>query len=67
MEGRDTPIVVLKGHNYFVVDQDLSKGDRRSDGPALAHFFNVAQSKDKEKTGCGTHRKSTMPRRWKYN
>ena len=43
MEGRDTPIVVLKGHNYFVVDQDLSKGDRRSDGPALANFFHVEE------------------------
>ena len=41
MEGGKTPIVVLKGHNYFVVDQDLSKGDRRSDGPALSNFFNV--------------------------
>ena len=31
----------LEGHNYFVVDQDLSKGDRRSDGPAMATFFQV--------------------------
>jgi hypothetical protein len=39
-EGR-TPVVELKGHTYFVVDQDLSKGDRRCDGSALATFFNV--------------------------
>lgn len=39
-EGR-LPIVELEGHNYYVVDQDLSKGDRRSDGPAMATFFNV--------------------------
>ena len=39
-EGR-LSIVELEGHNYFVVDQDLSKGDRRSDGPAMATFFQV--------------------------
>jgi hypothetical protein len=39
-EGR-TQIVEVEGHNYFVVDQDLSKGDRRCDGPAMATFFNV--------------------------
>ena len=39
-EGR-LSIVELEGHNYYVVDQDLSKGDRRSDGPAMATFFNV--------------------------
>ena len=39
-EGR-LSIVELEGHNYFVVDQDLSKGDRRSDGPAMATFFKV--------------------------
>jgi len=43
MESGETRIVVLKGHNYYVVDQDLSKGDRRSDGPALANFFNVEE------------------------
>jgi hypothetical protein len=39
-EGR-TKIVELEGNNYFVVEQDLSKGDRRCDGHALASFFNV--------------------------
>ena len=34
-----TLIVQLKGHSYFVVDQDVTKGDRRSDGPALSNFF----------------------------
>jgi hypothetical protein len=39
MDEGTTRIVQLKGHNYFVVDQDLTKGDRRSDGPALSNFF----------------------------
>jgi hypothetical protein len=39
-EGR-TSIVEMKGHQYYVVDQDLSRGDRRSDGPALSNFFIV--------------------------
>ena len=39
MDDETTLIVQLKGHNYFVVDQDLTKGDRRSDGPALSNFF----------------------------
>ena len=41
MEDGRLSIVELEGHNYFVVDQDLSKGDRRSDGPSMATFFNV--------------------------
>ncbi len=39
-EGR-TAIVERKGHQYYVVDQDYSRGDRRSDGPAMANFFVV--------------------------
>ena len=39
-EGRAS-IVERKGHEYYVVDQDLSRGDRRSDGPALSNFFIV--------------------------
>ncbi len=41
MDEGTTRIVQLKGHNYFVVDQDVTKGDRRSDGPALSSFFLV--------------------------
>ena len=41
MEDGRLSIVELEGHNYFVVDQDVSKGDRRSDGPAMATFFNI--------------------------
>jgi hypothetical protein len=37
-EGR-TAIVEMKGHQYYVVDQDMSRGDRTSDGPALSNFF----------------------------
>jgi hypothetical protein len=43
MEAGETRIVVLKGHDYYVVDQELSKGDRRSDGPALSNFFDVEE------------------------
>jgi hypothetical protein len=39
-EGR-TLIVEVKGHNYYLIDQDLSKSDRRCDGPALSSFFSV--------------------------
>ncbi len=39
MDDGTTLIVQLKGHNYFVVDQDVTKGDRRCDGPALSNFF----------------------------
>ena len=40
-EGR-AQIVEVKGHKYFLIDQDLSKGDRRCDGPALStSFFSV--------------------------
>jgi hypothetical protein len=39
-EGR-SPIVEVNGHKYYVLGQDLSKGDRRSDGRALSDFFNV--------------------------
>jgi hypothetical protein len=39
MNDGTTQIVQLKGHNYFVVDQDVTKGDRRSDGPGLSKFF----------------------------
>ena len=35
------PIVEVKGHKYILIDQDLSKGDRRCDGPALSSFFSV--------------------------
>jgi hypothetical protein len=27
------------GHDYFLIDRDRSKGDRRCDGPALSSFF----------------------------
>jgi hypothetical protein len=37
-EGR-TQIVEVQGHNYYVVDEDRTKGDRRCDGPALSSFF----------------------------
>ncbi len=52
MEDGRTLIVDLEGHNYFVVDQDLSKGD---DGVALATFFNVEAGS----TTCNNVRESS--------
>ena len=40
MEEVRKPIVEVKVHEYFIVDQDLSRGDRRSDGRALSKFFD---------------------------
>jgi hypothetical protein len=39
-EGRSR-IVEVNGQKYYVIGQDLSKGDRRSDGVALSNSFNV--------------------------
>ena len=39
MQDGRTQIVEVKGHNYYVVDEDRTKGDRRCDGPALSSFF----------------------------
>ncbi len=39
-ERQATTTVELQGHNYYVVDQDRSKGDRRCDGKATSDFFN---------------------------
>lgn len=34
-------MVEVEGSRYFVVDQDLRKGDRRGDGQIMAEFFTV--------------------------
>jgi hypothetical protein len=39
MQDGRTQIVEVKGHNYHVVDEDRTKGDRRCDGPALSKNF----------------------------
>jgi len=39
MQDGRTQIVEVEGHNYYVVDEDRTKGDRRCDGPALSKFF----------------------------
>ena len=39
MQDGRTQIVEVEGHNYYVVDEDRTKGDRRCDGPALSSFF----------------------------
>jgi hypothetical protein len=36
--------VDIDGYNFFVVDRDVSKGDRRSDETLMANFFNVEES-----------------------
>ena len=43
-------IVEIDGRSYFLVDQDLSKGDRRGDGTFTAEFFmEVDGGRRKEK------------------
>ena len=37
-------MVEVEGSRYFVVDQDLRKGDRRGDGHLMADFFRVDDS-----------------------
>jgi hypothetical protein len=39
-----TQSVNVDGYNFFVVDKDASKGDRRSDGKLMAHFFAEEES-----------------------
>ena len=34
-------MVEVGGSRYFVVDQDLCKGDRRGDGQSMSDFFTV--------------------------
>ncbi len=36
-----TTIVEVEGSSYFVVDNDLRKGDRRCDGRLMEDFFTV--------------------------
>jgi hypothetical protein len=43
-ERQSTTTVELNGHNYYVVDQDRSKGDRRCDGKATSDFFKVEET-----------------------
>ena len=39
-------IVEKEGYNYFVVDNDYAKGDRRCDGKFMADFFTVVDTED---------------------
>ncbi len=39
MQDGRTQIVEVEGHNYYVVDEDRTKGDRRCDGLALSKIF----------------------------
>jgi hypothetical protein len=43
-EKEATTTVEIDGYKFFVVDCDVSKGDRRSDGGKMANFFNVEES-----------------------
>jgi hypothetical protein len=36
--------VDFDGSSYFVVESDVSKGDRRCDGKALENFFDVGET-----------------------
>jgi hypothetical protein len=40
-ESETCNIVDLDGVKYFVVDRDVSKGDRRCDGKFMSDFFTV--------------------------
>ena len=40
-DSHPVPMVEVEGSRYFVVDQDLRKGDRRGDGQIMAEFFTV--------------------------
>jgi hypothetical protein len=44
LETMVTQSVNVDGCNYFVVDKDVSKGDRRSDGKVMAQFFAEEES-----------------------
>ncbi len=41
MQDGRTQIVEVEGHNYYVVDEDRTKGDRRCDGPALSKNLSM--------------------------
>jgi hypothetical protein len=56
MDEDRTAVVERKGHQYFVVDQDYSRGDRRSDGPAMANFFIVVGGSTTENNVQESHR-----------
>ncbi len=40
-ESETCNIVDVDGVKYFVVDRDVSKGDRRCDGKFMSDFFTV--------------------------
>ncbi len=56
MDEDRTAVVERKGHQYYVVDQDYSRGDRRSDGPAMAFFFIVVGGSTTENNVQESHR-----------
>ena len=49
-ERETSNIVDVNGFRYFVVDRDLSKGDRRCDGKFLSNFFTVVDTQDEAMT-----------------
>ena len=49
-EKETSNIIDVDGCAYFVVDRDLSKGDRRCDGKFLSDFFTVVDTQDEAMT-----------------
>ena len=49
-ERETSTILDVDGFTYFVVDRDLSKGDRRCDGKFLSNFFTVVDTQDEAMT-----------------
>jgi hypothetical protein len=43
-ERETSDIVDVDGFTYFIVDRDLSKGDRRCDGKFMSNFFTVVDT-----------------------
>jgi hypothetical protein len=42
-ESESCNIIDVDGFQYFVVDRDVSKGDRRCDGKFMSDFFKVVE------------------------
>jgi hypothetical protein len=49
-EGHAMGIVDFDGFSYYVVDRDVSKGDRRGDGKFTSNFFTVVETSAETKT-----------------
>ena len=60
-EGDAIAIVDVNGFSYYVVDSDLSKGDRRGDGKYMSDFFTVANTPGSTIISNVRHRHNVLP------